>query len=89
MKTVEQIQSTPIYRLTLTEVAKLPDEDQRRAYTALLDMARDGDWAMFSVNPPGTTYEVVWDKVAGWKLNPICSCQNERRFVEAYDDYNG
>lgn len=87
MKSLDQIQNTPIIHLTLDEIRRLPEDDQSAAFGLLFDMARSGDFAMRQANPPGTTYRVEWDKAKGWSLEPICSCGNERRFVEAFEEY--
>ena len=82
------IQNTPVIWLSIAQIRKLPEDDLSRALGILFDMAKDGDLAMVATNPPGTTYEVVNERGA-WKLSPICRCQNEPRFVEAYYEWNG
>jgi len=87
MKTIEQIQSTPVIQLSLDEIRRLPPDDYSAAFGILFKMAQEGDLAMMQANPPGTTYRVAWDKAKGWSLEPICSCGNERRFIAALEAY--
>lgn len=89
MSDLEIIRNTPIIRLTMAEIDKLPDEDRTMIFGKLFDMARDGDLTMMAVNPPGTTYEVTVDRERGWTLRPVCRCQNQPRFIEAYLEYHG
>jgi hypothetical protein len=82
------VREKPIYKLSLAEIDLLPEDDRRLAVGLLLDMARDGDLAMFAVNPPGTRYEVTADREHGWKLQPLCTCPRDQPdFIEAYRDY--
>lgn len=89
MNELDIIQNTPIIRLTPAELRKLPEDDLSRALAAIFEMAKDGDLTMLAHNPPGTTYEVGYDRNRGWALQPICGCQNEPRFIEAYYEYHG
>lgn len=89
MTELDRLMNTPVYRLTLADLSVMPEDERSSALRILFDMAKWGDLAMHAMNPLGTTYEVVWDTNGGWKLSPICSCGNEKRFVEAYDDYYG
>lgn len=89
MTELDAIRNTPIIQLTLASIDKLPDEDRASVFGLLFDMARDGDLTMMAVNPPGTTYEVCVNRERGWALRPICCCQNQPRFIEAYFEHNG
>lgn len=88
MSSLDAIRDIPIIRLSMAQIEMLPDDDQGRVFGKLFDMAKDGDLAMLAINPPGTTYEVRFERGRGWALSPICRCQNEPRFVEAYFEYH-
>lgn len=89
MRQLELIQNTPVIRLSPAEINMLPEDDLSRALDILWGLAKSGDLAMIQTNPPGTTYEVGYDRERGWALKPICRCNNEPRFIEAYYEYHG
>lgn len=87
MTSLDTIRSKPVYRLSLAEMEMLPEDERRMAMGLLIDMARCGDLAMFAINPPGTRYEVIFDRQRGWALQPLCACGQPPAFIEAYFEY--
>jgi hypothetical protein len=85
---VIDIREKPVWLLTAYELDLLDPQERQWAVNHAAYLCETGTVAMLSANPPGTTYQTVWDGHLGWKLEPVCRCdpakRAEREFVKAY-----
>lgn len=77
-----------VWQLTSAELYALDPQERQWAISHVGFLKESGALAIISANPPGTTYETVWDSNGGWKMQPVCRCDQsalrQREFVENY-----
>lgn len=83
------IRDKPVWRLTAEEIDTLSKQEQQWVRGHLHDMKEDGRLAMFLANQPGTIYHTVYERGAGWKLEPLVGVLGETAPTARLDKQEG